>query len=282
MKPVLINAKELKQEKIKQLKTVVESMVNKPQLVIISASNDKASENYVRNKIRTGEEVGVDVKVNKFDENSTTGDILEVINNLNNNPSVDGIILQLPTYKHLDSEKLIQAISSKKDADCFSSTLLGDLLQNRGNVKPCTPNGVINLLEYHNIEIEGKDVLILGRSTHVGLSLSVMLTQMGATVSCAHSKTKDLDSKVKQSDIVISCVGKHGLIKPEWTKKDSILIGVGITVDDNFKQQTDYNIDSMLESGNCKFVGDRVNTTGTCTVLSLIENLIILSKNKGE
>ena len=278
MKPILINAKTLKEKKIMELRDEINKLGRKPKLVILSASDDKASENYIRNKIKIGEEVGLTVEVLKSDESVTTEDMLKTIYELNYDVNTDGIILQLPVYKHLDSNKLIKSIAPCKDADCFSSAKLGDLIQGKSNIKPCTPNGVINLLNHHNIDIKGKDVVVIGRSIHVGLSLSIMLTQRGATVTTCNSKTKNLDKKIQQADIVISCVGQMNLIDPKWMKKGSVVIGVGITVDENFKQQTDYNVDAMLKFSECSMVADRVNTTGTATVLSLIENVVQLAK----
>ena len=278
MKPILINAKNFKETKVMELKDKISKLDKKPQLVILSASDDKASENYIRNKMKIGAEVGITVLVVKADERVTTEDMLETIHKLNQDPNTDAIILQLPIYKHLDKEALIKAISPCKDADCFSSVKLGDVIQGKALVNPCTPNGVINLLDYHAVDVAGKDVVVIGRSVHVGLSLSVMLIQRGATVTTCNSKTKDLSEKIKQADIVISCVGSMGLIDPRWMKKDSVLIGVGITVDENYKQQTDYDVNSMLEFSECSMVGDRVNTTGTATVLALIENVVMLCK----
>ena len=278
MKPILINAKNFKETKVMELKDKISKLDKKPQLVILSASDDKASENYIRNKMKIGAEIGITVLVVKADERVTTEDMLETIHKLNQDTNTDAIILQLPIYKHLDKEVLIKAISPCKDADCFSSVKLGDVIQGKALVNPCTPNGVINLLDYHAVDVAGKDVVVIGRSVHVGLSLSIMLIQRGATVTTCNSKTKDLSDKIKQADIVISCVGERNLIDPRWMKKDSVLIGVGITVDENYKQQTDYDVNSMLEFSECSMVGDRVNTTGTATVLSLMENVVELAR----
>ena len=280
VKPLIINAKGLKESTVKELKNEISNLGREPRLVILSASDDKASENYIRNKKKIGEEIGIDVTVLKSDENVTTDDMLNTIHELNCDTNTDGIILQLPVYSHLDSNQLIKSIAPCKDADCFSSAKLGDLIQGNSTVRPCTPNGVINLLDYHNIPIQGKDIVVIGRSVHVGLSLSIMLIQRGATVTTCHSKTINLKNKISQADIVISCVGQEGLIEPTWMKRGSVLIGVGITVDKNFKQQTDYNVDTMLEFSTCSMIGDRVNTTGTATVLSLMENVVELAKNK--
>ena len=173
MGAILINSKILKENKVAELKQCVDSMNRKPKLVIISASDDKASENYIRNKVKIGAEIGIDVEVLKEERDITTVELGWTINQLNMDKDVDAIILQLPVYPHLDSKTLIQSIHPSKDADCFSSHLLGELLQGRGDIKPCTPQGVLNLLEQHKVDVVGKDVVVIGRSTHVGLSLSI-------------------------------------------------------------------------------------------------------------
>ena len=281
MTSLVINAKSLRDKKVEELKSRVNSLskiANRlPKLVIINASDCLASQSYIRNKNKLGEEVGIEVEVLQYDNSITTEELYEKIQSLNNDVNTSGIILQLPLYEHLDKDKLIASISPKKDADCFSNERLGKMLQGDTKILPCTPKGVISLLENHLVEIGSSNVCILGRSVHVGLSLSILLTKLGANVTCVHSKTKkdDLDRILKSSDIIISCIGKYDFIKSEQLKENSVLIGVGIDFFEG-KQRTDYDVDAIREAGVCKYVGDRVNTTGTATVLSLIENTVAL------
>lgn len=283
MKALVIDAKSLKETEVVRLSNEVITIENKigrkPCLVIISASDDKASENYIKNKVKLGKEIGIEVVVEKLDEDTTQSDLSELVLSLNDCDNVDGIIVQLPLYKHLDSS-CTNYISPLKDADCFTVERLGQMIQGNSKIQSCTPKGVIKLLDEHMIDIKGKNVVVIGRSTHVGQALSILLTQRSATVTTCHSKTKDLESHISNADIVISCVGVRNLIQPHMMKKDSILIGVGITVDENFKQQTDYDVDAMRDHSKCKFVGHRINTSGTCTVVSLIDNVIELCKER--
>lgn|GEM_PF-2325707 len=282
MTPILINAKSMKEEILAELQDEVKLLKQltdgQPTLTIIKATEDKACDAYIRNKKKIGEEVGVQVKIIELPPSITQEEMVLRLSELKfKTEQNNAIILQQPIYSHLEVEPLIDLIDSIQDADCFSTFNLGKLIQQESTVAPCTPKGVIDILKYHGIDIAGKRITVIGRSVHVGLSLSIMLTQMGGIVTTTHSKSPNLQEDVQKADIVISCVGKRNLIQPHWMKKDSVLIGVGITYE-NGKQYTDYDIDSMLQESQCLLVGDRVNCTGTSTVLNLIKNTINLFK----
>lgn len=280
-KPIIINATSLKEKEVKRLKgeiTTIESKLNrKPCLVIVSASDDKPSEFYIRNKVKLGQEVGMEVIVEKLDENTTQEELEDLIMTLNDCDNVDGVIVQLPLYKHLD-HKCTNLVNPLKDSDCFTIERLGQMIQGNSKIQSCTPKGVLKLLDEHLVDVSGKNVVVIGRSTHVGQALSILLTQRSATVTTCHSKTNNLPLQLADADIVISCVGKQ-LIRPYMMKPGSVLIGVGITVDEQGKQQTDYNIEEMKDS-KCSMIGDRLNTSGTATVISLICNTVELCKER--
>ena len=202
--------------------------------------------------------------------------MLNVINKCNNEKIP--VILQLPTFNHLDSNKLIKEISYSVDADGFAKEWIGEV--NLGNdkiVSPATPKGVISLLDQYNVNIEGKVALVIGKSNHVGKPLCSMLMNRGATLINANSKTKDLSSLVKISDIIISCVGKQNLINEEDIKEGAVVIGVGFTYI-NGKQILDFDVDKVVELGKAKLVSNRINCTGKATINSLIDNVIQLYK----
>lgn len=281
MSAILINAKGLKEENIVTLREEVELIKKKikrvPKLVIFKATDDKGCEAYIRNKKKFGEEVGIEVEVIDFPYGTSEMDIgAEIIDTITEE-TVDSVILQLPIYDYLDKEILTSLILQHKDGDCFSKENLGKVIQGKGEILPCTPQGVIDILKYHSVKIEGSRVTVVGRSTHVGMSLGVLLTQMGAVTTITHSKSPSLEEDVRNADIVISCVGKRNLIKPEWMKKGSVILGVGIVVEDG-KQYTDYDVEDMLNKSECSLVGDRLNCTGLATVMSLIKNTINLCK----
>ena len=256
---------------------IIESKINrKPKFIIINASNDEGNARYIKGKIREGEKAGLDVEVIKFEDDCCNQDVLNVINKCNNEKIP--VILQLPTFNHLDSNKLIKEIGYSVDADGFAKEWIGEV--NLGNdkiVSPATPKGVISLLDYYNVNIEGKVALVIGKSNHVGKPLCSMLMNRGATLINANSKTKDLSSLVKISDIIISCVGKQNLINEEDIKEDAVVIGVGFTYI-NGKQILDFDVDKVVELGKAKLVSNRINCTGKATINSLIDNVIQLYK----
>lgn len=261
---------------IDEVKIIKEKIGRKPKFVIINASDNEANNRYIKGKIKEGERAGLDIDVIKFESNCTETDVLNVINMCNNTNTP--VILQLPTFEHLDSKKLISEIKHNVDADGFSREWIGEV--NLGNdklVAPATPKGVINILEYHKVELEGKNVLVIGKSNHVGKPLCSMLMNRGATVINANSKTKDLSSLVKISDVIISCVGKPNLINPEDVKEDSVLIGVGFTYIDR-KQVLDFDVDQIVRMNKARLVSNRINCTGKATINSLISNVVYLYK----
>ena len=261
---------------IDEVKIIKEKIGRKPKFVIVNASDNEANSRYIKGKIKEGEKAGLDVEVIKFERNCTNNDVLSIINLCNR--SKTPVILQLPTFEHLDSKKLIDEIKHNVDADGFSREWIGEV--NLGNdklVAPATPKGVINILEYHKVELEGKNVLVIGKSNHVGKPLCSMLMNRGATVINANSKTKDLSSLVKMSDVIISCVGKSNLINPKDVKEDSVLIGVGFTYIDR-KQVLDFDVDQIVRMNKARLVSNRINCTGKATINSLISNVVYLYK----
>lgn len=281
---IVIDAKSMKNEKLNELQNRVKEINNKinrmTKLVIVSASNDKTSELYMSNKIKTGKEVGVDVEILRFDKNVVQEEIEDTIVRLNKDNSVDGIIVQLPIFKHLDKNKIISMIDSSKDADGFSYENLGMMFSgDHKGILPCTAKSVYEMLKHHEVDIEGKRICIIGKGLHTGKSLSSLLINDGGTVTVCNSKTKNMKDIIKDSDIVISSVGKYGLIKPEWMKEGSVLIGIGIDYV-NGKQQTDYDIDEMVENSKCSLVSNRINSVGLGTTLFLMENTISLCESR--
>lgn len=276
----IIDAIEMCENKVEKYQrdtnNIKEVIGKKPKFIIINASNDEGNARYIKGKIKEGEKSGLDVEVIKFEEDCNNDDILNIINKCNEEKIP--VILQLPTFKHLDTESLMKAISYDIDADGFAREWIGEI--NLGNDKilaPATPKGVISLLEYHNVEIQGKVALVIGKSSHVGKPLCSMLMNRGATLINANSKTKDLDSLVKMADIVISCVGRPNLIGASDIKEDAVVIGVGFTYI-NGKQILDFDVDEIVSLGKANLVSNRINCTGKATINSLIDNVIELYK----
>ena len=204
----LLDARQLVGKKVEELKQRVNRLNKKPSLVIIRIGEDFASGKYVANKIKKCEEVGIESKIIHLEENISQQIVEKTILDLNKDEKVTGILLQLPIPKHLDEEYLTNLIEDEKDVDGFTIGNMGKLsLGLDGNVA-CTPRGIITLLKEFKIDIEGKDVLIINRSNIVGKPLAQLFLKENATVTIAHSKTKNLKEKIKLSDIVVTAVGR--------------------------------------------------------------------------
>ena len=245
-----------------------------PKFVIINASDNEANERYIKGKIKEGLRAGLEVQITRFDKDCTNIDIIEVIEECRVNKVP--VILQLPIYEHLDADIIMNHIDWTIDADGFTKEWIGHInLGHDKQVAPATPKGVISLLEHHNIEIQGKNVLVIGSSNHVGKPLIPMILSRGGTIINANINTKNLPELVKISDIIISCVGKIDLINPDDIKDNAVLIGVGFTYVGK-KQILDFDVEKIVEDGRASMVSNRINCTGKATIISLIENVIEL------
>ena len=277
---IIIDAIKMCEEKINiyqnETKKIESKLNEKPKFIIINASNDEGNARYIKGKIREGERAGLNVEVVKFEEDCCNQDVLNIITKCNKEKIP--VILQLPTFKHLDTKSLMESINYDVDADGFAREWIGEInLGNDKNIVPATPKGVISLLEYYNVDVQGKVALVIGKSNHVGKPLCSMLMNRGATLINANSKTKDLSELVRMSDIIISCVGRQNLIDPKDIKEDAVVVGVGFTYV-NGKQILDFDVDSVVNLGKAKFVSNRINCTGKATINSLIDNVIELYK----
>lgn len=280
METKIINAIEMcevnKETYKKDVMNIEKVIRRKLQFVIINASDDEGNKRYIKNKIKEGEAVGLDVRVMEFDESCTDYDILYVIELCNENKIP--VILQLPIYNHLNKDLLLDRIEPDVDADGFTREWLGEInLCHDDNIVPATPKGVMNLLDYHNVELKGKVALVIGKSNHVGRPIATLLMNRDATVLVANKETTDLPSLVRMADIIVSCVGKLDLINPEDLKDGVVLIGVGFTYV-NGRQILDFDIDKVVETGKASLVSNRINCTGKATVNALIGNVVNLYK----
>jgi methylenetetrahydrofolate dehydrogenase (NADP+)/methenyltetrahydrofolate cyclohydrolase len=228
----LINGKEIAksiQENIKRkVADRVASGLSAPGLAVVLIGDNPASKLYVNKKIKTCAELGLKSFHHQFDTIDEQ-ELLQLIEQLNNNEEVHGILVQLPLPDHIDSQKIIEAISPQKDVDGFHPYNLGRLMQRQPGLRPCTPRGIIHLLETLNIELSGLHAVVVGASNIVGRPMAAELLLTNCTISICHSQTTNLAEMVKQADILISAVGKPDLIKGDWIKPGAIVIDVGIT-----------------------------------------------------
>lgn len=274
-----------------QLKLDINKLKEKninPKLAVILVGNDKASQVYVRNKSKTCHELGILCNEYILPEDVEEDKLLALIDSLNNDDCIHGILVQMPLPKHLNSLKIINSIDYMKDVDCLTTTNIGKLHSNNNViVKSCTPFGIIKLLEYYNIDLTGKNVVIIGRSQIVGRPLAELLLQKNATVIMCHSKTDiyDLKEFCQESDIIISAVGKPKFIDSLYIGDNThIVIDVGITRNENNKISGDCDYDNIIEKWNDwkteNYITPVPGGVGPMTVTMLMYNLIGLCKAK--
>tara|TARA_B100001113_G_scaffold277756_1_gene232410 strand:- start:225 stop:1100 length:876 start_codon:yes stop_codon:yes gene_type:complete len=233
----ILDGKKISQDIKDELKMLVSNRLKKglkkPHLAAIIVGNDGASLTYVGSKVKACDYVGYDSTLIKLEESITEEFLLEKINDLNNNSHIDGFIVQLPLPRGIDEQKILLAIDPYKDVDGFHPTNFGRMSLEMESFIPATPYGIIELLDRYEIETSGKDCVVIGRSNIVGRPISILLSQKSkkgnATVTLAHSKTKNLKSITKNADIIISALGIPGFLKSDMVKKGVVIIDVGIT-----------------------------------------------------
>lgn len=271
----LLDARPYVEEKIKELKERVKSLPYAPKLIIVRVGSDYSSERYIRNKIKKCEEVGIISRVMHFPENITQEKLENELHELSISKFCDGILLQLPLPKHLNERELMRYIYPEKDVDGFTDENLGKLMTGQDGIIACTPKGIIDLLDYYEIPIAGRDVLIINRSNIVGKPLAQLFLKRDATVTIAHSKTKYLFSRIHESDIVVTAIGKANYFKDVDFPTPKTIIDVAINFDENGKMCGD-----VRKSDYERLMGYGCNITpvpfgvGQMTVMALLENVI--------
>lgn len=238
----LLDGKALANDILDKLSLKVEQLDTAPNLVVIQVGNDPASSVYVRNKERTAERVGINSETVKLSKHITQDELLEIIDKYNHFTDVNGILVQLPLPKHIDEQVILEAISPMKDVDGFHPLNVGKLNIGQKQMIPSTPAGIMELLKANHIELEGKHVVIVGRSNIVGKPLAHLLLEANATVTIAHSRTKDLKHLTKQADILVVAVGQPELITEDYVKTGAVVIDVGINrTESGLKGDVDFN-----------------------------------------
>ena len=238
----LLDGKALANDILDKLSLKVKQLDTAPNLVVIQVGNDPASSVYVRNKERTAERVGINSETVKLSKHITQDELLEIIDKYNNDSLVNGILVQLPLPKHIDEQVILEAISPMKDVDGFHPLNVGKLNIGQKQMIPSTPAGIMELLKANHIELEGKHVVIVGRSNIVGKPLAHLLLEANATVTIAHSRTKDLKHLTKLANILVVAVGQPELITEDYVKDGTVVIDVGINrTESGLKGDVDFN-----------------------------------------
>lgn len=249
-----------------------------PGLAVVLVGNNSASQVYVRNKKTACEYVGIKSFSYELPEDTSEQELLELIDTLNHDHAVNGILVQLPLPKHLDENKVILAIDPKKDVDGFHPQNVGALCVGLPGFISCTPAGVIELIKRSHVEIAGKHCVVVGRSNIVGKPVSLLLLREHGTVTICHSKTKNLTENLKQADIVIAAVGIPKMIQGNQLKEGAVVIDVGINRDETGKLCGD------VDFASCKAVASHITPVpggvGPMTIAMLMHNCVLAAKNK--
>lgn len=273
---IILDGKALRDKILQDLKVKIDSYEKKPSLAVILVGNNPASQIYVNNKHKIAQKIGIKSEIINYPTDITEETLLNKIDELNNNPDIDAILVQLPLPEHISKDKVINSISADKDVDGFTPCNFGKLFSGEiPTVYPCTPKGILLMLDEYNIELDGKHAVVVGRSSIVGRPLSQMLLNRNATVTVCHSHTKNLSQITKTADILISAVGKN-IIKGEMLKSDCVVIDVGIFKDEYGKTRGD--VDFETSSKIAAYISPVPGGVGPMTIASLMLNTVELFK----
>lgn len=260
-----------------ELSKDISKLENKPTLTVIIVGEDPASKIYVNLKKKKAIELGINSKVIELPHETTQEELLTIIDNLNNDKQINAILVQLPLPKHINKNTILEKIIPLKDVDCFNPYNSGLIASgNTPYVYPCTPHGIIKLLEYYNINIEGQNVVVVGRSNIVGRPMAQMFLNKNATVTICHSKTKNLAEITKQADILVSAVGQMNLITAEMVKNNAVVIDVGMNRTENNKLSGDVDFEQVKTKTS--FITPVPGGVGPMTICSLMLNTLELYK----
>lgn len=273
---IILDGKKLAAKILDKLKNDLSNSAEKPHLVVMLVGDDPASELYVGMKKKNAESIGIKSTILKYPQNAEEKTVLDKIEELNNDNSVHAILVQLPLPKQISEQKIIQAISPKKDVDGFTPENIGKIsIGVKPYAYPCTPKGVLKILDEYKIDLEGKHFVMVGRSNIVGKPLAQMALNKNATVTICHSRTKNLEGITKTADILVSAVGKSKIIKKEMIKPGCVVIDVGTSKCDG-KLFGDVDFENLFELAS--YITPVPGGVGPMTRASLMENTCELFK----
>jgi len=271
----IIDGKKISQEIKDELREKMAELKQKGEsrcLAVIQVGDDPASSVYVNNKKKACEYIGIDSESYHLPEETTEKELLELIDELNRKPEVNGILVQLPLPKQIDEDKILLAISPEKDVDGFHPVNAGNLSIGSPGFVSCTPAGVIQLLKRSGIEIEGKECVVLGRSNIVGKPMAMLLLRENGTVTVCHSRTKDLKEITKRADILVAAIGKPKFIDADYVKEGAVVIDVGIHRNENGKLCGDVDFESVAP--HCAAITPVPGGVGPMTIAMLMNNCV--------
>ena len=275
----LIDGKAISAQIKDELKAEVETLKEKgvvPCLAVIQVGKDPASCVYVNNKKKACAYIGIESLSYELEENISETELLAIVDDLNHNEMVNGILVQLPLPKHINEEAVIQAISPEKDVDGFHPETVGNMCIGSKGFLPCTPAGVIQLLKRSNIKIEGKECVVVGRSNIVGKPMAILLLRENGTVTITHSKTEDLKTITRRADILVAAIGKPKFITKDYIKEGAVVIDVGIHRGADNKLCGDVDFEDVLDKVSA--ITPVPGGVGPMTIAMLLSNLVKAAK----
>ncbi len=241
-------------------------------LAVVKVGNDPASAVYVRNKEKACEYVGINSKTLALPEETTEEELLNVVKELNEDKNVNGILVQLPLPKHIDESKVLLTIDSTKDVDGFHPVNVGKMVIGEDTFLPCKPDGIIEMIKRTDIDIEGKECVVIGRSNIVGKPMAMLMLKENATVTIAHSRTKDLKEVTKRADIIVAAIGKAKFVTADYVKEGAVVIDVGMDRDENGKLCGDVDFESVSKVASA--ITPVPGGVGPMTVTMLLVNCL--------
>lgn len=275
----LLDGKQIAKDYRQGLKEQVEELKTKgytPKLSVIIVGNDGASLSYVKSKKKAAEKIGMISEIIHLDEDTSEQDVLSELERLNNDDSVSGILVQVPLPEQVSEQKVLEAINPEKDVDGFHPSNIGKLYIDEQTFVPCTPLGIMEILKHADIDIEGKNAVVIGRSHIVGQPVSKLLLQQNATVTILHSRSKDMASFVKDADIVVSAVGKPELVTKDMVKEGAVIVDVGNTPDENGKLKGDVDFEEVKEVAGA--ITPVPGGVGPLTITMVLNNTLLAEK----
>ena len=275
----ILDGKQIAKEYRQRLKNQVNDLKEygfTPKLSVILVGNDGASQSYVKSKKKAAEKIGMISEIIHLDESTSEEVVLSELNRLNNDDTVSGILVQVPLPKQVSEQKVLEAINPEKDVDGFHPINIGKLYIDEQTFVPCTPLGIMEILKHADINLEGKNAVVIGRSHIVGQPVSKLLLQANATVTILHSRTKNMNAYLKQADVIVSAVGQPGLVTKENVKKGAVIIDVGNTPDENGKLKGDVAYDEVKEIASA--ITPVPGGVGPLTITMVLNNTLLAEK----
>ncbi len=287
-------ASKIKQDVKDRIEEMVLQGLRRPCLACVLVGDDPASQVYVNSKEKNCNQLGINSVVKRLSKDSTVAEVASVIQFLNNDENVSGILLQLPLPKHLQkyTEKLVNLISPEKDVDCLTTQNVGKLVQNKNIIAPCTPAGIMELFDAYNIDLSGKLFTVVGRSELVGKPIMMLALNKNATVQICHSKTQNLAQETRRADILVVAAGKPNLITKDMVKEDAVVIDVGIHrkevkyIDEQTGEQkckqvvSGGDVDFNNVKDKCSYITPVPGGVGPMTIAMLMKNTLVLHQQR--